>query len=205
MQAEMVRVGCPTHGKTAALDCQRCEVTRRHDAWGQWVAKLRPWDLCATLTFDPKVRTVTPPGAQRAAGSGKLRWPLRVTDAGATLGAPMAGDIAKRKVKTWVRAGQELLGRPVAAVVAMEHHKSGWPHFHGLLGVDGGLRGREIEALGRLWFDRNGYNRIEIPRSVGDVAAYAAKYLTKDLDRGGVLIHPSDGPLRSLQTVFRVR
>jgi hypothetical protein len=117
----------------------------------------------------------------------------------------MAGDIAKRKVKTWVRAGQELLGRPVAAVVAMEHHKSGWPHFHGLLGVDGGLRGREIEALGRLWFDRNGYNRIEIPRSVGDVAAYAAKYLTKDLDRGGVLIHPSDGPLRSLQTVFRVR
>ncbi len=201
----MVEAGCPAHGKTAVLDCPRCEPTRRHDAWGQWVATLRKWDLCATLTFDPKRRRMTPPGQQRAAGAGRLRWPLRLTETGATLGAPMAGDIAKRKVRTWVRQGEELLGRPLAAVVAMEHHKNGWPHFHGLIGVDGGLRGREIEALGTLWFERNGYNQVEIPRSVGDVAAYAAKYLTKDLDRGGVLVHPVTGPLRSLQTAFRVR
>jgi hypothetical protein len=116
--------------------------------------------------------------------------------------APMAGDVAKSRVRRWLKDGEELLGRPVSAIVAMEHHKSGWPHFHGLLGIDGGLRGREIAALGQLWYGANGFNKIEVPRSVGDCAAYAAKYLTKELDVGGVLIYPARGALRGLQTSF---
>jgi hypothetical protein len=114
----------------------------------------------------------------------------------------MAGGVARSRVRTWLKRGEELLGRPVSAIVAMEHHKSGWPHFHGLLGIDGGLRGREREALGRLWFEANGFNKIEVPRSVGDCAAYAAKYLTKELDAGDVLIYPATGPLRGLQASF---
>jgi hypothetical protein len=197
--------GCRLHGRTAARDCAGCEPTRRHDAWGQWVARLREWHLCATLTVDPRRRLTVPPGAQRSAGAGRLRWPVRLTETGISLGAPMAGDVARRRVMTWLRHGEQLLGRPVAAVVAMEHHKNGWPHFHGLLGLDGGLRGREIAALGRLWFERNGYSELEVPRDVGAAASYASKYLTKELDTGGVLIHPAHGPLRGLQTAFGAR
>lgn len=201
------RRGCDVHGTTAVVDCDGCLPTRRHDAWAQWVARLRPWDLTATLTLDPAKRGESWLGAQRdAGGSGRLKWSPRLREDGSIrlADAPMAGDVARSRVRRWLRDGEQLLGRPVAAVVAMEHHKNGWPHFHGLIGVDGGLRGREIAALGTLWHQRNGWNRIEIPRSVGDCAAYAAKYLTKDLDEGGVLIHPANGPLRGLQTAFAV-
>ncbi|HUF53821.1 MAG TPA: hypothetical protein VMR52_08620 [Dehalococcoidia bacterium] len=33
---------------------------------------------------------------------------------------------------------------------------------------------------------RYGYDRLEFPRSVDDCAAYAAKYLVKDIDGGDV-------------------
>jgi hypothetical protein len=191
---------CPAHADRTRLDCPRCEVTRRHDAWSQWVGSLRPWDAMANLTFDPKRRPVVPPGAQRTAGSGgRLKWPVRLTEGGAELGAPMAGDVARRKVRTWLRDAQAEIGRQLVAVGAMEHHKNGWPHFHMLVGIDGGMRGGELTVLRQLWNARNGGNDIKPPRSVGDCAAYAAKYLTKDLDVGGVLIHPAAGPLSELR------
>jgi hypothetical protein len=154
------------------------------------------------LTLDPAKRGQTWPGAQKGTGFTRISPRLREDGSVCLADAPMAADVAKSRVRRWLKSGEELLGRPVSAIVAMEHHKNRWPHFHGLLGIDGGLRGREISALGALWFQGNGYNKIEVPRSVGACAAYASKYLTKQLDVGGVLIYPVRGPLRGLQTSF---
>jgi hypothetical protein len=49
--------------------------------------------------------------------------------------------------------------------------------------------------LGHLWFKRHGYAKLEQPRSVNDVSAYAAKYLSKDLSRGDVIFWPLAGDL----------
>ncbi len=201
----MLGSGCTRHGSTAVLDCGGCEGTRRHDAWAQWVGSIRPWDLTATLTLDPRKRGQTWLGAQRGSGLTRMSPRLREDGSIRLADAPMAGDVARSRVRRWLKDGVELLGRPVAGVVAMEHHKNGWPHFHGLLGIDGGLRGREIAALGQLWFQANGYAELEVPRSVGACAAYAAKYLTKELDAGDVLIYPARGALRGLQTSFGAR
>jgi hypothetical protein len=110
--------------------------------------------------------------------------------------APMSRDVARGRVRTFLRDGGELLGRRITGVVAMEYQRNGWPHFHPLLGIEGGLRGGEVAALGGLWFKASGGNRLEVPRDLGDCCAYAGKYLTKGLDRGDVIIWPERGPLR---------
>jgi hypothetical protein len=80
-----------------------------------------------------------------------------------------------------------------AAVVALEYQKNGWPHFHPLLRLAGGLRPRDFSAAGHEWYAPHGYARLEVPRSEFDVAAYASKYLVKELERGDVVFWPYRG------------
>ena len=80
-------------------------------------------------------------------------------------------------------------------MVALEYHKSGWPHFHPLLRLPGGLQAGDFRRLGQAWYQLHGYAKLEAPRGRDDVCAYAAKYLAKDLDRGDVIFWPQRGPL----------
>lgn len=189
---------CPVHGARYSLGCPRCEGLRRKQAFADWVAGLRRWDLTITLTFDPKRRAVVPPGPQFAGQ--RLRISPRVTEAGVRLSdVSLSGDVAQRRVKRWLRECQEALGRRICGIICLENHKSGEPHFHGLLGLDGGLQMGDVRTLSGLWFSRNGYNRLEVPLSVGDCAKYAAKYMSKDLREGGVMFWPEIGSLTAAE------
>jgi len=79
--------------------------------------------------------------------------------------------------------------------VALEYQKNGWPHFHPLLRLAGGLQPGDIARLGQAWYKPHGYARLEPPRSRVDVCSYAAKYLAKDLSRGDVIFWPLRGPI----------
>jgi hypothetical protein len=104
--------------------------------------------------------------------------------------------VAVGRVREFCRQGETALRRRLYAVVALEAHRNGWPHFHPLISVQGGLEGHEISTLGGLWYRASGYGRLEVPRSREDVCAYSAKYLTKSFDRGEVVIWPERGELK---------
>lgn len=212
LKERILMAWCPIHGARVTVGCVYCEPERRKTAFTNWVANMRPWHLTITLTFDPKRRTPVPPGAQRGAhplsscisprvtdDAGRNTPPIRLSDVALT------GDVAQHRVKKWLKDGQERLGRRISGVVCLENHKNGAPHFHGLLGLDGDLQDGDIRELGQLWFKRNGYNRLEIPRSVNDVASYAAKYMSKDIKDGGVIFWPSTGPLSAKEGQLRMR
>jgi hypothetical protein len=151
-------------------------------AWGEWIAAQGPWHVFGALTYDQRRERVT----------------------SAPHGTPVAADVARAHVRRWLRQGDKALGgRLEAAVVALEYQKNGWPHFHPLLRLAGGQLGREYATLGPLWFDQHGYARLEEPRTQLDVAAYAAKYLVKDLGRGDVLFWPPSGSWRPHQPAMR--
>lgn len=199
---------CPIHGAKVAVGCQYCEPERRKTAFTNWVANMRPWHLTITLTFDPKRRPPTPPGPQRGSHPLSSNISPRITDGSCTpvrlSDVTLTGDVAQRRVLSWLRDGQERIGRRISGVVCLENHKNGAPHFHGLIGIDGGLQDGDIRELGTLWFQRHGYNRLEIPRSVNDVAAYAAKYMSKDIKDGGVIFWPSSGSLSAKEGQLRM-
>lgn len=188
---------CEQHAGRLDYDCGRCLRVRRSDAWAQWIARQADWNLFGGLTFDPRRRVPPPPGPQR--GEQRLRPGPRLTEDGSVRlgGRPLAPDVARRRVWRFFRDSQDLLGRQLAGVVALEFHKNGWPHFHPLIAVEGGLQGGEVAALGGLWFAHSGGNRLEQPRSLADVSAYAAKYLTKGLDDGDLLLWPRSGGFTS--------
>jgi hypothetical protein len=73
------------------------------------------------------------------------------------------------------------LRRPVDGVMAIERHKSGSSHAHGLLRLGGGLQSGDIAVLSRVWFEEHGFVRLEVPRALEQVAGYCAKYMCKDL------------------------
>lgn len=153
--------------------CPRSDVkqTEVASAWGDWVAEMGEWHVFGGLTYDPKRRTTVP-----------------------------GSDVAKAHVRRWLRAAPAVVGRPVeAAVVALEYQRNGWPHFHPLLRLPGGLRSGDLVGLGTAWYERHGYARLELPRDRGAVTSYAAKYLAKDLDRGDVLFWPLTGSLGAHQ------
>lgn len=104
-------------------------------------------------------------------------------------------DVAERFVKRWLRQGERAFGAPLTAIAALEYHKNGAPHFHALLTKTEAFNVVQVQWLGDCWRELAGFIRLEEPRSVADCAAYASKYLTKDLDRGTVLLWPSGGPL----------
>jgi hypothetical protein len=152
------------------------------NAWAEWVAGLGEWHIFGGLTYD-----------QRRSRAPGLQAP----------GVRPGADVVKRHALAWLKEAPKSVGRPVeAAVVALEYQKNGWPHLHPLLRLAGGVRDGDIAALGRLWFDAHGGNRLEVPRSRSDVCAYAAKYLVKDLARGDVLLFPLRGPLTTHQRGF---
>lgn len=141
-------------------------------AWGEWIAQQGPWHVFGALTYDPGR---APPGR-----------PVR--------DAPVPSDVARAHVYRFLKESNKRLGgRLEAGVVALEFQKNGWPHFHPLLRLSGGLLGREWATIGPLWYTDHGYARLEAPRSQDDVAAYASKYLVKDLAHGDVLFWPRRG------------
>lgn len=141
-------------------------------AWGDWIAEMGEWHVFGALTYDPKRR--------------------RQDDRGPV---PPGADVVKAHARAWLRDT-----RAEAGVVALEYHKNGWPHLHPLVRVAGGSYGHELADLGQSWFKHHGYAKLEIPRSQGDVSAYAAKYLFKDLHQGDVIFWPPRGPLSTHQT-----
>jgi len=144
------------------------------EAWGEWVAGLGEWHLFGGLTYDQRRRRLD---AQ-------------------SMPIPPGADTAKGHIFSWLEEAPKRIGRPVeAAVVALEYQRNGWPHFHPLLRLAGGLQGGELEQLGGAWFRQHGYGRLEVPRERAAVCLYASKYLSKDLDRGDVLFWPRSGLL----------
>jgi hypothetical protein len=151
------------------------------EAWGEWIGGMGEWHLFGGLTYDQRRR--------REDGRGGFIAP--------------GADVAKGHVRRWLKEAPQTLGRPVeAAVVALEYQRNGWPHFHPLLRIAGGLQGDELARLGGAWFEQHGYARLEPPRSATDVCAYAAKYLAKDLDRGDVIFWPLKGQLGTHQAAL---
>jgi hypothetical protein len=132
------------------------------------------WHVFGALTYDQRRRT-TVPGA----------------------------DVARAHVRRWLRDAPKRAGLDVeSAVVALEYQRNGWPHFHPLLRLRGGARAGDFGRLGQSWFKPHGYAKLERPRNQLDVAAYAAKYLTKDLATGDVIFWPPRGPLTTHQPLL---
>lgn len=142
------------------------------EAWADWVAKMGEWHVFGALTYDQRRRAGMP-----------------------------GSDVARAHVRRWLRRDVPRSGLQVeAAVVALEYQKNGWPHFHPLLRLAGGDHPRSHQLLGQAWFKDHGYAKLETPRSIEDVAAYASKYLVKDLARGDVIFWPPRGSLSVHQT-----
>lgn len=137
------------------------------EAWGEWIASMGEWHVFGALTYDQRRRTTVP-----------------------------GRDVAFAHVRGWFREVERTAGCGVeAAVVALEYQKNGWPHFHPLVRVSGGGRPGLFAGMGKPWYRRHGYAKLEAPRSREDVCAYAGKYLSKDLARGDVLFWPLRGSL----------
>jgi len=141
---------------------------RSRKAMGSMIAELREWDVFGTMTYDPKRRP-----QERMWGD---TFVPRVVSA----------DLAKKDFERWINDASGALGRPIEYVCGLEYQKNGFPHFHTLLDLSG-LEDGDFKRIGGLWYKRCGYNMLEIPRSIDDCAAYAAKYLVKDISRGDVL------------------
>jgi hypothetical protein len=127
-------------------------------------------------------------------GWGRLRWPARVKEDGTPAAPPMTREVAEAHVRRWLRLHERATGRPLTAIVALEYHRSGWPHFHGLLAGDAIATDVQRAYLRAQWNELAGYCRIETPLDVEACARYAAKYLTKSLDRGDVILWKPAGP-----------
>jgi hypothetical protein len=158
-------------------------ITAAREALGPWVAQLRPWDIYATLTYDPK----------------KLPW-ARVGSSDDV--PPPSPDASKRHVRLWLDDVRADLGREIGGFFAMENHKSGWPHWHGLLWA-GGLSETDFARTADIWWTTRGYAKFSrVDRTVMvNVAAYCAKYLTKET--GDVLLFGrlADGALPGQQRI----
>lgn len=155
------------------------------EAWGEWVCSMGEWHLFGALTYDPR-RYVMSSRSTPARG-------------------PHPEAVGKH-VRAWLRESSKRLNRPIeAVVVAIEAHKSGWPHAHPLLRLAGGLQPHDVITIGEVWFERRGYVKLEAPRNVQDVAEYAAKYLSKDVLQGDILLWPPAGGLDRHQPALSSR
>jgi hypothetical protein len=152
------------------------------EAMSGFIADMREWDLFGGLTFDQRRCRM-----ERAWGLGGGKSPVRI---------PV--DSARVRFQNFIGAAESVLGRRIEYVAALESHKNGWPHLHPLLSLEGGLQAGDIGLLGRLWYERQGYGRLEVPRSRADVTAYCAKYVSKDYGVGDLLMSRSLGRDRPL-------
>lgn len=122
-------------------------------AAGDWIAKLSPWDLYFTMTYDPKrPRYVQAPSM----------WASR------------------RHAMRWLTAVQKSFGREIAAVASLEYQQNGWPHWHGLLSAHG-ISQWEFMKASELWFKEYGYCKFEQfdPTAAEAACNYVGKYITK--------------------------
>lgn len=135
----------------------------------EWIEGLAEWHLFATLTFDPLEMS-----GLRGTELEKARNVAAVP--------AVSTWTAIRRFQKWLDKSRVTVGRPTQGIVALERHQSGQPHGHGLLSIEGGLLYPDIVDLSGLWrsFPGNGYIRLEVPKSCGDVTRYAAKYMSKD-------------------------
>lgn len=128
----------------------------------QWISQLCPWDIYATLTYDPK-RAGYPLDAR-----GQERLP--------------PGDFAcARHFARWVDACALRAQREVLGIGALESTKLGWPHFHVVLSM-AGCDPDEFRSISEEWYRPHGFvalNRFP-PSDTEAVAAYLAKYFTKE-------------------------
>jgi hypothetical protein len=127
--------------------------------------------LFATFTFDP------------LAMGGMSEEALK--EARRQLAVPAVSTwCARRRFQYFLDHASEAVGRLVMGVIAVEEHRSGQPHGHGLLGIEGGLVYPDVQNLSFLWRGRrprgNGFIKLEEPRSEEDVTNYCAKYMAKD-------------------------
>lgn len=76
--------------------------------------------------------------------------------------------------------------------VGEEFHKDGRLHLHSVISAPTGdlYRLVSFRDLWQRWFKEFGVNRMEAPRSQGDVVGYVAKYVAKD---GNVTLSPNFG------------
>jgi hypothetical protein len=130
-----------------------------HGALGPFIGSLRPWDCFFTGTYDPRRR------------NGQVE---RV------LGVDIAPRVSRWKAlrdAAWlVEFASELVGRPVAGVIAVEPHLDCSYHLHGLLDLGSG-RKADLEALSWRWSEQKGFCRFDRPRGIDEVCSYTAKYL----------------------------
>lgn len=159
----------------ACSGCRLCQPNQTARAWGQWVAPLAQWGAFGALTLDQRT-------------NGSREWEKTTS-----------GEVFRHMVTRWLRDGEQVLGRKLQAVVAVEYQKNGWPHAHPLVAAEGGLNPRtwgpslqwgDISKLRNQWMERRarGWAKLEVPRSVGAVATYASKYLSKGLETGDVIL-----------------
>lgn len=139
------------------------------EAYGEWLSELAPWQAFVTYTYDPKKHPYCPDD-KRAAN----QW------------------------FSYMRKLRREFELPIQAAAAIEHHASGWPHIHSLLGLPKASVG-EIDLLSRRetlylgWFNDHGYADVRPIGSASAASAYVSKYVTKTLKDDlspGLLIYP---------------
>jgi len=168
------------------------------EAMGELFMKLGPWDIFGGETFDQRRRRFqrieTRTSEPVCVGGDRWVWGHPVVyDYIHELPRKVSVDGTREAFQNFIRRGRKALGRGIEYAAAIESQKNGWPHLHPLLKVEEGLRGGDIAALGRIWWEEYGLNKLAAPRSQNDVAGYCAKYLVKDLASGELLLSPRLG------------
>lgn len=158
---------------SALTTCQRSSLA---DSYAQWLPTLAPWCLYLTLTYDPK--------REPQHGCAPSHW------------------ASARHLARWHTDATRILDRPTYLAAALELHKNGWPHWHGLLAC-GALSPTEFSTLSRAWFSARGacyLARIQAGTQP-QVAAYVSKYLVKELGQVA-LLGPWQTRKATLQATF---
>ena len=162
-------------------------------AFAEWIDSLAAWHLMVTITVDPRRRVYVPPGTQRHGQ--RLRDPVP---------GHMATDVFGRVVARRWRDCEDALGRPLIAATGVEFHRSGAPHAHAVVSVQGGVRPGDIATIGRVFFETLGFCRVEEPRDAGDCSRYVSKYVTKS-NPDQFFLHPRAGRLHGyLEPLMRI-
>jgi hypothetical protein len=167
------------------------------EAMGEFFAELGPWDIFGGETFDQRRRRfqrIETRTTEPVCVGGKWVWGYPVVyDYIHELPRKVGVDSTRKAFQNFITRGRKALGRRIEYAAAVESQKNGWPHLHPLLKVEDGLRAGDMAALGRIWWQEYGLNKLAAPRSQEDVAGYCAKYLTKDLASGALLLSPRLG------------
>lgn len=93
--------------------------------------------------------------------------------------------------KRWMRQGKGVFG-----AMAIEKHKSGYPHHHFIMGGEGLRAGMRRLEMMDMWFALWGFARIW--DYAGDAGAI---YITKYVSKGGIVdVYTAPGQIKKLQS-----